>query len=377
MRALLLAARDPSNPHRAGGDITMWEVARHLAARGDAVDYVCASFPGAAPEETREGVHIERLGGLFTAAPRAFLRYARGRRARPDVVVEEALGGLRIPYVASAYVGVPTVAFWYQTHRTIFEHQFGPRAAWGLDRVERMLARLHQDSYILTCSTTSRDALVGMGFRADRITVYYPGPSEGLLRAAVTPPSLPREDLMLILGKIRRYKSYHHGIEILQRVRAAVPTARLVIAGRREDTAYEERMQARAQELGLADAVRIEVDISEERKAELLEAAKALLITSPVEGFGLTAIEANLFGTPVVASDGVSAEAVVQGQTGFRVPFGDLDAFARTVVTLFTDATVFSRLSASARVYAEGFRWDRAMGPILASIDQAARRQAR
>ena len=147
MRVLVLAARDPSNPHRAGGDITMWEVARHLAARGDQVEYVCASFPGAALEEELEGVRIRRLGGLFTAAPRAFLRYVRRGHPRPDVVVEEALGGLRIPYVASAYVGVPTVAFWYQTHRRIFAHQFGPRIASGLHRLARVLAgdRLSKD----------------------------------------------------------------------------------------------------------------------------------------------------------------------------------------------------------------------------------------
>jgi len=47
MRALVLAARDIENPRRAGGDITMWEVARRLAARGDEVVMLCSSFPGA------------------------------------------------------------------------------------------------------------------------------------------------------------------------------------------------------------------------------------------------------------------------------------------------------------------------------------------
>ncbi len=351
----------------------MWEVARRLAARGDEVALFCSSFPGASRREEREGVQIYRLGDLFTTAPRAFFRYRLGWRHWPDVVVEEALGGLRVPYAAPAYVSVPTVAFWYQTHRRVFEHQFGPRVAWGLDVVERGLAAFHRDAFVLSCSTTSKENLVAMGFSPERIEVYYPGPSASLLRAAGEAALSRREPLIATIGKIRRYKSYHHGIYVLERLRRQVPDARLVIAGRREDTHYERRMASLARDLGVQDAVSFELDISEERKAELLRQAKALLITSPIEGFGLTAIEANLFGTPVVASNGVADEAVLDGVTGFRVPFGDLDAYADAIRSVLTDDTRFLRLSTACIEYARGFTWERAMGPIFRTIDRAAR----
>jgi len=374
MRALVLAARDIENPRRAGGDITMWEVARRLAARGDEVVMLCSSFPGAPKHVKREGFDVFRLGGLFTTAIRAGLRYRLEWRRRTDVVIEEALGGLRIPYTATAYAGVPVVSFWYQTHRVIFEHQFGPLTGWALSKVERLLAALHRGAYLLTCSQASKEALLAMGFASDWVEVYYPGPSPTLLAMADRPSQLSREPVIVMLGKIRRYKSFDQGIPILRRLKEWVPEARLVIAGRQEDTLYERRMETLAKRLNVAESVSFAHDLSEEEKGDLLRRARVHLICSPVEGFGLTAIEANLFGTPVVASDGVAPEAVEDGITGFRVPFADIEGYAKAIRRVFGDDALFQRLSSSSIRHARGFSWDTAAKTILAVIDRAARK---
>jgi glycosyltransferase involved in cell wall biosynthesis len=54
----------------------------------------------------------------------------------------------------------------------------------------------------------------------------------------------------------------------------------------------------------------------------------AFAFPSPVETQGLVAMEANACGTPVVGVDsGALSDTIVDGETGFRYPEGDVDAF--------------------------------------------------
>src|SRR5690348_10600438 len=98
-----MAARDRRNPHFAGGDLTLTEVSEHLAAKGHSITYLCSSFPGLKHEELIRGVKVIRFGRIWTASIFAFLYYLRNR-GKHEIVLEEALGGLRLPYFGSLYM---------------------------------------------------------------------------------------------------------------------------------------------------------------------------------------------------------------------------------------------------------------------------------
>jgi glycosyltransferase involved in cell wall biosynthesis len=82
------------------------------------------------------------------------------------------------------------------------------------------------------------------------------------------------------------------------------PDARLVIAGRRDDEGYRRDLLRQIEELGLNGAVEFAFDLSEDTKRELLGRASALVLPSPVEGFGIVLLEAAAQGTPAVVSEG-------------------------------------------------------------------------
>jgi glycosyltransferase involved in cell wall biosynthesis len=74
------------------------------------------------------------------------------------------------------------------------------------------------------------------------------------------------------------------------------------------------------------------------------------------ESFGIVALEAAAAGKPTVASAlGGLADVVVDGETGFLVPPGDVGALAAVLGRLCGDEALRERLGAAARVRAAEF----------------------
>jgi glycosyltransferase involved in cell wall biosynthesis len=117
---------------------------------------------------------------------------------------------------------------------------------------------------------------------------------------------------------------------------------------------------ALAAELGVAG----DVDFVGERVdlPGVLAGASVFLLPSETESFGLAALEALACGVPVVASRvGGVPEVVVEGQTGFLCPVGDVQALAAATLRLLTDGALRAAQASAARARAETF----ARGPAI------------
>ena len=77
-----------------------------------------------------------------------------------------------------------------------------------------------------------------------------------------------------------------------------------------------------------------------------------------MEGFSIVVMEANRCGTPVVASDGVPKDVVVNGLNGLVYPFGDINASAKHITRLLTDEVFWSKMSKSASDWSSQFTWE-------------------
>ena len=90
----------------------------------------------------------------------------------------------------------------------------------------------------------------------------------------------------------------------------------------------------------------------------LYAAAELLCLPSHAEGFGLTALEAMVQGTPVIGSDTSSIPEVV-GDTGILVDPTDVEAWSGAIDALVGDDTRRAELGARAAERAAGFTWER------------------
>jgi phosphatidylinositol alpha 1,6-mannosyltransferase len=93
---------------------------------------------------------------------------------------------------------------------------------------------------------------------------------------------------------------------------------------------------------------------------------------SDTETFGNVVLEAMASGLPVVGVDrGGVRDSIVPGETGFRTPPGDVDAFAAALLRLVEDPLLRARLGTRGRRFAEGRTWARILDGVLDTYREA------
>ena len=365
MKILVLVSRDPENPGFGGGELVLFRWSELLVQAGHQVEYLCSRFPGSAHEVTVSGVHVVRVGAESTLGLSACSEYLRRFRGKVDVVLEDMLGGARLPFFAPIYVRAPVVSVWFQDHVPLFRLQYPRILLPILTGLERLIVWVHRDALVLVPSSASKISYLSKGGKADRVTIFYPGLPPELLAESGRFKVHERESRVLFLGKLRRYKCPHLAIRAFSLATRDLPEAKMIVAGRPDDERYLAELVRLVRSLGLDEKVSFELGISEERKFALLHTSRVLLSPAPVEGFGIAGLEASACGTPVVGTTGTPTEALREGVNGYRVPFGDEVTMARHTRTLLLDDVVFERLSASAAEFARSFTWSEAGQPLL------------
>jgi hypothetical protein len=147
-------------------------------------------------------------------------------------------------------------------------------------------------------------------------------------------------------GRLKKYKSVDHLLQAMDRLRDEYPRLHLDIIGDGDDKSRLEELSA---ELKLQDRVTFHGFIDESEKAPLLQKMNFVVNTSSKEGWGLTVVEANACGAPVVAANVPGLrDSVVDGETGLLYEFGNIDDLV-TNMRVFLDSVETATPSARAR----------------------------
>lgn len=180
---------------------------------------------------------------------------------------------------------------------------------------------------------------------------FVPGPAE-------------RPARLLFVGKLTEQKGLHHLLRALARCRTR-PELEVVGAGRVDDT----EVRRLASELGLADRITWLPILPQPELAGRYREAMALVIPAIDEGLGLTAIEAALSETPVIAfASGGLTDCVVDGETGSLVSPRDIGALASAIDAVVSDPTRARALGRAGRVFALDRFGERAVAARYAAL---------
>ncbi len=150
------------------------------------------------------------------------------------------------------------------------------------------------------------------------------------LREAWGVDSRDRRVKLLLAGRLTRIKGHLLIIEAARRMRATGTENFLILfAGDDQGrTGYREEVEAAVVAASLADHVRL-VGHCDDMPAAYQICDLAMLPTTKPESFGRTAVEPQVMGKPVLASDhGGTTETVLNGETGWLVKVDDPDAWA-------------------------------------------------
>ncbi|OPL18163.1 MAG: hypothetical protein AVO35_06570 [Candidatus Aegiribacteria sp. MLS_C] len=365
MRIMALNWRDPRNPEAGGAEVHLHEILKRAVSAGHTVTQVSQAVKGLPPEEMIDGVRILRHGrrNTFNFSVRRFaLSLDIGTNF--DLVLEDLC---KIPFYSPRWSPVPVL--------TVVPHLFGTTAyrevafplALYVNFMESFIPSAYRDSTFVAISDSTRTDLISRGIPAGRISVIPCGIDTGFYSPG---PPEPEQGTFLYVGRLKRYKGVHLIISALRLLREAGRDCRLTVLGSGD---YDHELRKLASKQGLEDSVTFEGFVSQERKLHWLRRAWAAVFPSEKEGWGLTVIEANACGTPVIASDSEGLrDSVRNGETGILVPHGDLEALAEAMGRIASDSELRSDLGAKGKEWAGNFDWDSTARRMLQVMEETA-----
>ena len=364
MRILILNWRDPTHPWAGGAEVYLHELAKRWIAAGHQVTWFSSRHPSQARFEQTAGFRFMRAGGFFSvflAAPLYYLLYCSGRF---DVILDSANG---IPFFTPLYSQTPTIALVHHVHKQVFYYELPPGMAHIANWLEQYAApMIYRDTRFITVSPSSRQAIIDIGVPEDQISLVF----NGVDCDRFQPGRKSDTPLIVYLGRLRRYKSVDIAIRALAMLANVMPALRLGIAG---SGPAATDLRALAMDLGVADRVQFYGRVSEDEKIALLQQAHLVLNPSLKEGWGLTVLEANACGTPVIGADVPGLrDSICHGQTGYLVPYGDPHCLAEAIHQFLCDSRQRREMGARALEWSRSFSWDRSAEKCLHILGAAA-----
>jgi glycosyltransferase involved in cell wall biosynthesis len=367
LRVLVLDERDPRHPRAGGAQVHIAQIFGRLARRGWPVTLACSRFAGGPTRERVDDMDVWRVAPLAAFYPSVALAVAREtRRDRFDVVVE-CLN--KVPFFSPLYSGVPVLALCHHLFGSVAFQQVAWPIAAAVVSAEALIPRLYRGRPFVAISESSRDDLVARGIPARDVRVSHCGAEPA---TCAVDPARPRPCRIAYLGRLEPYKRIEIVLEAAARLVGRFPALELLVIGQGGARAA---LEQRATALGLAERTHFVGFVSAERRDALLASTRVCVMPSPKEGWGLSVIEANAVGTPVVASDAPGLrDSVRHAETGFLVAGADPAAYAERIAALLADDALATAMSARALAWSRRFDWERAASEMGESLERAHER---
>ncbi|MBI4721479.1 MAG: glycosyltransferase family 4 protein [Candidatus Stahlbacteria bacterium] len=351
MKILLINWQDRKNPLSGGAEIHIHEIFGRIAKCGHEITFLCSSFKGAEKREIVDGMEVLRIGRRSNF--NFYVPFATHTLLKNnyDIVIDNIN---KIPFFTPLYVKkVPILAIGYHFFGRIIYYETNPLFASYVYFTEKLVPKIYKTEVFSVISESTKNDLKGV-----------PDNNIHIISPAIAPEYMPAMDkksttpLIVYVGRIKKYKCLDLLLHSMKTIISEVPNVRLDIVGTGDYITYLVKL---SDELKLNNYVNFVGFVTEQQKIEILQSAWMLVNPSAKEGWGITNIEANACGTPVVASNSPGLrDSVVNGETGFLVEHGNVNELATTIVKIIRDTKLREILSQNGIAWAKKFSWDSA-----------------
>lgn len=187
-----------------------------------------------------------------------------------------------------------------------------------------------------------------------------------------------------VVARMDPIKSHDVAIRALARLRRASPRARLVLVGgggfsggrqglgMSTSNDWRDALETLATTLGIRDRVTFTGGIPDDDLDVAITRARAVILPSAIEGFGLAPVEGWLCGKPAIVSRGAGvAELVRDGENGYLFPPGDDEALADAMARLADDEAHAHELGEEGRRTARACHLRRGADDVWRILEQA------
>jgi len=313
VRILIINWRDLKNPWTGGAEIHIHEIASRLVREyGHEIFYLCNRFKNTLPvRDSYDGIEFFRVGTEYTFNFHVpFWLRKNLPRIQPDLIIEDVN---KIPFYTPLYVKRPVLV--------VIPHLFSETVFREINFVfgtyiylaEKLIHSVYKNCHLNAISQSTKGDLIKKGFSPDRVRVIECGIDQQSYH-----PSNEKFDAPTVIyaGRLKKYKCVGHLLTF---------------------TGY----------------------ISQEEKVELLQKSHLLVYPSIKEGWGISNLEANACGTPVLAADVPGLrDSVSVGESGLLFPFSDVGKMAESILRILTDTALREKLQKGGLKWASHFTWE-------------------
>ena len=163
------------------------------------------------------------------------------------------------------------------------------------------------------------------------------------------------EKIIMHASNFRAVKRVGDVVRVFAKIRENIP-AKLVLIGEGPERLFVQQL---TKKLKLTEDVHFLG--AQDDTGPLFLCADLFVLTSELESFGLTALEAMACGVPVIATEtGGLPEVITQGETGYLLPIGDIQKMAERAIHLLSNTEQHNLFRRQARIRArQHFNADR------------------
>ena len=355
---------------KGGGEKRYWEIGTRLAAQGHDVTLVCIQAWEGPPDRKEGGISYVGVCppmSLFTPSGKRALKppfaFASGVYRHLRDTPYDLVDCCSFPLVSCLAARralpkrVPLVITWFEVRDLAGWVRYTGVAgllAYGLQQWTARLTRHH----IAISKFTQHHALLRLGIPAERCAVIPCGVNV----AEYAPPATAGvRNRLLCVGRLVRHKQVDWLIRAFQAIAGEFPDLVLTIVG----TGPEEAgLRQQAGQTGLGGRIEFKGLVSQAELVDTYRSARAFVLPSEQEGFGMVLVEAMAAGAPVLAlkaERSAATEIVEHEQTG--LVFSSEVDLVKTLRRLLGDLALQRRLAAAGLARASEYDWDRSVAP--------------
>jgi glycosyltransferase involved in cell wall biosynthesis len=367
MKILVLNWQCIKNPFGGGAEVHLHEIFSRVASRGHEVTLFCCEFDGCLKEETIDGIRIIRKGQRNTFNFGVKKEYReRFSKEGYDIVIDDIN---KIPFYTPRFVCEPLLAISHHFFGISIFREAGLISGLYVYLSEWLVNFIYKNTPFVVVSESTLDEFIERGFDRKNFSIVMNAIEQNNFPMAVQ----PKYDFPCVVyfGRLKKYKSVDHLVRAFAQIHERFPEAQLHFIGRGD---FQPELERLAEELGVNNKTIFHGFVSEEDKVELLSKSHIIVNTSMKEGWGITNIEANGAGTPVVSANVPGLrDSVKEGQSGLLYEYGNIDELASKIELLLSDKQLLDKLSQGAVDWAKEFSWDKSAEKMIEVCEKVIR----
>ncbi len=283
---------------------------------------------------------------------------------RFDIIIDSENG---VPFFTPLYSRRPKFLLMHHVHQEVFNDSLKfPLREFAKFLEGKLMPLVYRNEKVMAVSESTKADVLKLGiFKPENVCIVNPGIDLVPLEVKVAKTEHPS---LLYLGRLRDYKNINIAIKSFFRVLKVFPNAVFNIGGEGDS---EPELKKLVTDLNIIDSVKFLGRVTDEERNKLYASSWLAIQPSSHEGWGITVIEANFYGCPVVASNIAGLrDSVVDGKTGILVKPKSTIGFTKAILKVFNQPVLRQKMSYLGIERAKKFNWSENTNIFLSVVEK-------